>query len=1197
MAVLLSPVYFSPNHPLWLDKNVSSLTLQSLNVSTISVSSIASLNVSSINANTITALSTFVKNIYADYSETTEAFIYDKLSLDNQELTADINSLLLNGVPLATTANLSSIADWSIFAQISTLDGNNQNIIGTNLLQAKTIGVSTIEASNATITTLIGNNATFTNLFTQNLMAFNIVNMISTVIEVYESTIQSDIKLANISTANINNLNTSNAIISTLTASNAIFNTITASIASFDNLTVSSITLPPTEQVSTLNVSTLNTSFLNVGCNANLLNATFSNAPTFNDGGNFNGTRPNFNTGIVTSGPNNFNFTNIDNAGDINGATINVTVGSQTNITADAGDFILGNPAVNLTTQGGGSSAIRIQAKQCSPVAFPIPNSSVDVLAEGNVSYIPIAPVPYGGLITLRAKAGGTNPLTSPLSFQAGNGAIRLTADSYFPFGELYPPVPGVVALSGGAVLSIAGLTTPATSVYGVGIYSALTALSLTCGLTPAVTSYPGTVYISGDNGTKVLNGLYVDTLYNALGYNLNITTQDDTHWVDIRRTQALYMGNNPVIDGGGGTTSQIQNFYNISGSNVNTPQLNVNNISTGAFTLPQLYTSHISIAPTDTVFITNPDLTINANLTTAEGEEAQPNNLNLFASSNINIQAITNGNVNIQCANNPIYSVNITGETYVSKTLYAPKLSTMNLNVSSINNSVYPPSSSIPNALNVSSIFTSTIQTPYASISSINNVSSINGSAYPPSSSIPSVLGVSALTTSTINVASNTTTPIIQGTGAGYTWTVVPTSVSTTYTAITKNDTFYGYYACASNDYIYFYDGFTTTQQATIQNWSGIASFNLSFTKASACVYGGGIWITTDTGTTWTLTSAPTAQWTCITEYNNTGSPSAYIAFSTDQGAYYTANGITWTQITGSTGISWSAVSRMTGTILAVANPGKIYSVTNTAVTVISACPIGAWVSVACYTTLDNTGTSYQSAYLGRIDGSGSYRYNGFTGTFTATTGKGYVGVNNYGGLVIYALPGNRLTYSINGGALLTSSSPIANWSCININGNSFTGITSPYNPYISVAANSGQVYQLTGNFNAYGNLIVQAPDYVLIQADGATTATTDATGNITLAGTVRSSRSMSYMAPTSASYVRQPFIQSGTASAGSTSPYRQVLTYPYNDTSYVIQLTHKDTTANTILCATPLSPSTFSIAWAGAVGSQSIYWTTFGT
>jgi hypothetical protein len=53
----------------------------------------------------------------------------------------------------------------------------------------------------------------------------------------------------------------------------------------------------------------------------------------------------------------------------------------------------------------------------------------------------------------------------------------------------------------------------PSVGVLGSGFYSALNCLSLTAGASPATTSFPGVVYLRGDNGTKVVNGFYTDTI------------------------------------------------------------------------------------------------------------------------------------------------------------------------------------------------------------------------------------------------------------------------------------------------------------------------------------------------------------------------------------------------------------------------------------------------------------------------------------------------------------------------------------------------------------------------------------------------------------------------------------------------------------------------------------------------------------
>jgi len=464
---------------------------------------VSTLAVSSLTGNTLNVVSTFTKNLLADYSETTEAFIYDILTIDNQKLTANNTSLLLNGVPIATIANLSSIADWSIYPQTSTVQGNRQSTIGLSYLSASTIGAVNLIASN---------------IFTQNLMAFNIVNFQSTVVEVYESTIQSDVKLANISTANINNLYVSTGSVSTLNSINGNFNnisagtttvnTITGNSASFSNFTASSITVssiisPPVTAGSFSSitvVSNTNTGSLTVGTNNT---TSFASAPVFSDGGNFNGTRPNFNTGIVTSGPNNFNNTNLDNVGRITANTVfvgspnylNIQTSSYTKVLNDRGADVGGNSVIELTAQYGGATRVNITAGQSSAYAVT-PTQIITLTANGSTSLSQNA---VGGRVSIVANAGsgvGCNIL--------GFGQVDITAYSSLPFA-------GVIKESAGSILAYSGLTTPLVGVYGYSFYSALNCLSLTAGSTVPSGSYPGIVYLRGDNGTKVVNGFYAD--------------------------------------------------------------------------------------------------------------------------------------------------------------------------------------------------------------------------------------------------------------------------------------------------------------------------------------------------------------------------------------------------------------------------------------------------------------------------------------------------------------------------------------------------------------------------------------------------------------------------------------------------------------------------------------------------------------
>jgi hypothetical protein len=412
---------------------------------------------------------------------------------------------------------------------------------------------------------------------------------------------------------------------------------------------------------------------------------------TVTNGGNFSGTRPNFLTGINTSAANNFNNTNLDNCGQINAGALSLYGSGTVSALADAGGNPIVNNAINLQTQNGGSSVINIEAKRNALLAYPIPLSQVNIVAEGNCPNIPVVPLtPYGGAVNITAYQGPDPifPLTA-LTDAFAPGAIHLTAYSKLAF-------PGLITEAAGSILAYSGLTNPTAGVFGCSFYSALTCLSLTAGLSPATISYPGTVYLRGDNGTKVLNGLYIDHLYPASGYTLAISGAGGSN-VTINDASYIGMTTNPVLDGGS-VNGQIRNFSTISALKLLAPTLNVSTISTGTVLVDQIYTRNINIDPPSTIYISHPDLTINANITTDEAEDPQYNNLNLYASSNINIQSFGTsgggGNINIQCANNPsVYSVNITGDTYVSRTLNVGMgISTTNINLSSINGAAYVP-------------------------------------------------------------------------------------------------------------------------------------------------------------------------------------------------------------------------------------------------------------------------------------------------------------------------------------------------------------------------------------------------------------------------------------------------------------------------------------------------------------------------
>ena len=126
------------------------------------------LNVSTLNANTIstnslTASALSTNTLDAEYinNSTINTLHVD---LDGQILTANASELLLNGVPIATTSNISSIADWSYEPAVSTVQ-----MAGYDINQAGTISTTNIRGGNAFFTNLIAFNAMFVSTYTSTI--------------------------------------------------------------------------------------------------------------------------------------------------------------------------------------------------------------------------------------------------------------------------------------------------------------------------------------------------------------------------------------------------------------------------------------------------------------------------------------------------------------------------------------------------------------------------------------------------------------------------------------------------------------------------------------------------------------------------------------------------------------------------------------------------------------------------------------------------------------------------------------------------------------------------------------------------------------------------------------------------------------------------------------------------------------------
>ena len=171
-------------------KNISSINSQTgtltasivnadvLNGNFLNVSTLESANV--IKANEFSSVFTF-QQVGVISTLFTEHIILDQATLD----VASGNILLLNGVPIATTNNLSSIADWSFEPALSTIEmlGNNilgagnitcQNIFNALNIQTDTLSALTgITAPTGTITSFRGTTLSSINVNTSNALVSN----------------------------------------------------------------------------------------------------------------------------------------------------------------------------------------------------------------------------------------------------------------------------------------------------------------------------------------------------------------------------------------------------------------------------------------------------------------------------------------------------------------------------------------------------------------------------------------------------------------------------------------------------------------------------------------------------------------------------------------------------------------------------------------------------------------------------------------------------------------------------------------------------------------------------------------------------------------------------------------------------------------------------------------------------------------
>jgi hypothetical protein len=137
---------------------------------------------------------------------------------------------------------------------------------------------------------------------------------------------------------------------------------------------------------------------------------------------------------------------------------------------------------------------------------------------------------------------------------------------------------------------------------------------------------------------------------------------------------------------------------------------------------------------------------------------------------------------------------------------------------------------------------------------------------------------------------------PVYISTNSGVTWarTIAPTNQSWTFVASSADGTkLVG--QCAGTIYISTNTGGTWAPCSLAQN--GPVACSADGTKLMVAAYNGGIWTSADTGSTWTLTSAPANTWTSIASSADgtrlvAGTQNSWLYTSTNSGSTWTISG-----------------------------------------------------------------------------------------------------------------------------------------------------------------------------------------------------------------------------------------------------------------------------------------------------------------
>ena len=432
--------------------------------------------------------------------------------------TAGGSELLLNGVPVATTANVSSLSDWSFDPAVSTLNMNaNSTINSSGYFGTGTVSTATVEARTGNIDNLICNT-----IFTNTLTAQSTVHIVSTI-----SSLQVEAQAALFSSIN------GQPYIPFVPTTDPVFNTVRANVSvSTPEIFVSTINgqqfsaIVPSANpvVSTLTASTfVSTQGLYV---SSINDAAYPPpATSLADWARF----------VANSNVDLNNYALINSLNDLN-------------VTANAGNLnLVGDRTTNVAT----GAVVNMTAKNGN-------GGTINILADSGYGFI------NGGAVNITANGGSTAGLNGRVSLTANGGTagsigvggvLELIANS--ATGTLSNAT-SKVSMSGGGVNIYSGIGSPFASVFGYTFLNASLGISLVAGAWTSGFQVPGSVFLYGASGIVHGSDTYLTNVYPQWDgllapNNINIqgrTTIAGTAYVTLNNVSSMNMAAGGAITG-----------------------------------------------------------------------------------------------------------------------------------------------------------------------------------------------------------------------------------------------------------------------------------------------------------------------------------------------------------------------------------------------------------------------------------------------------------------------------------------------------------------------------------------------------------------------------------------------------------------------------------------------------------------------